>query len=184
MAMSDSTIPGPAAERYDTARRCAHHSRLPPGYPIPQPTSAWPAENISLLELYRDWLLSGGTSPNTVDQLYIPMAGNALGLNLKPHPQLDIDADLQRGLDYVKAKRLSTEWTNMCRNALGKFRRFMRQRRGEADVDLRPIDRAAILRRYCSNLPDWLVERLESYQRLMQRDWRPARLNSRIRRFW
>jgi len=178
--MSNDTSTASAAERYDNSRLYARNKRLPPGYLLPQPTSAWPAENVALLELYREWLLSSGTSPDVVNMLYIPMAGNGLGLNLKPHPQLDLDVDLERAMDYVKAKRLSAEWTDMCRNALEKFRCFLRQQRGYTDVVIQPLNRA----HYCTGLPDWLVEQLERYQRLMQRNWRPARLNQQIRRFW
>lgn len=167
-------------ERYDRALRGAHHSRLPPDYPVPQPTSAWPAENVALFERYREWLSSSGTSPNVLSQVYIPMAGHALGLNLKPHPQLDIDADLERALDYVEAKQMSAQWIKMCRNALEKFRLFLRQQRGQIEVVLRPLNRE----RYCAGIPDWVVEQLERYQHLKQPNWRPARLNEQITRFW
>lgn len=178
--MSDTPKPGPAAARYETARRHARHRRLPPDYPVPQPTTAWPAENVALLERYREWLLSGGASQAVIHTLYLPMAGHALGLNLKPHPQLDLDADLERALDYVKAKHLSAEWTNMCRVALEKFRLFLRQQRGQIELVLRPLNRE----RYCAGLPDWLIEQLERYQHLMQRHWRPARVNEQTLRFW
>jgi hypothetical protein len=62
-----------------------------------------------LLERYRDWLVSGGTSPFVVNQLYIPMAGHVLGLNLKPHSQIDLEADLARAMEYVQAKQLSAD---------------------------------------------------------------------------
>jgi site-specific recombinase XerD len=175
-----SAAPGSAATRYDSALHDARHERLPPGYPVPRPTAAWPAENVALLETYRDWLLGSGTSPYTIGHLYIPMAGHALGLNLKPHPQLDPDADLARAMDYIKAKHLSAEWTDMCRVALDKFRRLLRQQRGQIDIGIRPLNRA----RYCAGLPDWLVEQLRRFQHLMQRNWRPARLNQQIMRFW
>ena len=108
------------------------------------------------------------------------MAGNALGLNLKPHPEIDLDLDLERGLDYVRAKGMSDEWINMCRNALEKFRRFLRQERRQPKVVLQVPD----LTRYQAGLPDWLVEQLQRYQRLRQRNWRPARVNELTRRFW
>jgi site-specific recombinase XerD len=169
-----------AAERYDTNRLFSRDNRLPPGYTPPRPTAAWPAENVALLERYREWLLSGGASPKEVDHLYIPMAGHALGLNLKPHPQLDLDADIEQALDYVKAKQLSAEWTDMCRVALNKFRRFLRQERGLPPSPPSPPD----LSRQQEGLPAWLVEQLTRYQHLMQRNWRPARLDEQIRRFW
>jgi len=169
-----------AAERYDHALRGANARRQPLDYPLPQPTAAWPAENVALLELYRDWLLSSGMSLNVINQIYVPMAGHALGLNLKPHPQLDIDADLARALDYVKAKNLSPQWIKMCRNALEKFRRFLRQERGYTDIVIKPLNRD----RYHAGLPDWVIKQLERYQRLKQPNWRPARLNAQIMRFW
>jgi integrase/recombinase XerD len=178
MAMNAS--PASPAERYDRALRGAHHSRLPPDYPVPQPTSAWPAENVALLDRYHEWLSSSSTSENVLFQVYIPIAGHALGLNLKPHPQLDIDADLERALDYVEAKQTSAQWIKMCRNGLEKFRRFLRQERGQVEVALRPLNRE----RYCTGLPDWVVEQLERYQHLKQANWRRSRLNEQITRFW
>ena len=125
---------GPAAQRYDDCRRRSRDKRLPPGFKPPRLTRFWPPENVTLLETYREWLLGGGASPKEVNFLYIPMAGNALGLSLRPHAELDIEADLEPGLDYVKAKRFSAEWIHMCRVALERFRRFMRQQRGYPEV--------------------------------------------------
>jgi site-specific recombinase XerD len=178
--MSESTTTNPAAHRYDAARRRAHDDRLPPGYPLPQPTTAWPAENVALLERFRLWLLSSSTSLELVNVVYIPTAGNALGLNLKPHSQLDLDTDLERALDYVKAKTPSADWIKASRNALTKFRCFLRQERGCAGVTIESPN----LERYCAGLPGWLVEQIERYQHLRQVNWRPARINEQIVRFW
>jgi site-specific recombinase XerD len=169
-----------AAERYDAVRRRSRDGRLPPGYPTPRPTPDWPVDNVALLERYREWLLSGGASEQQTYLLYVPMAGNALGLNLKPHPEIDIDADLERGLDYVKAKCLSAEWIDMCRVALEKFRRFLRQERGLPE----PLPGPPDLTSYQEGLPHWLVEQLARYQRVQERNWRPARLSQQTRRFW
>lgn len=169
-----------AAERYDRALHGANARRQPLNYPVPQPTAAWPEENVALLELYRDWLLSSSLSLNVINQIYIPMAGHALGLNLKPHSQLDIDADVERSLDYVKAKQLSAEWIDMCRCALEKFRLFLRQQRGYTDVVIRPLNRD----HYHAGLPDWVIKELEQLQRIQQPNWRPARINEQIMRFW
>ncbi len=181
MAMNSEIITASAAARYDHSRKRTRNYRLPPDYPTPRPTAEWPIENVELLERYRTWLLSGGASPHVVAMLYIPMAGNALGLNLKPHPQLDLAADLELGLDYVKAKRLSDEWIDMNRVALEKLRHFMRQERGLVVPDLPP---APDLSRYHQGLPSWIIRELESYQHIRQRNWRSARLNSQILRFW
>ena len=72
-----------AAERYDDALRWGRmrrHKRLPPDCPVPQPSSAWPEENVALLERYQDWLWSSGTSRDVIEHVYIPMAGYALVL--------------------------------------------------------------------------------------------------------
>lgn len=169
-----------AAERYDCALHRAKDSRLPPNYPSPRPTLEWPGESIALLEQYRDWLVSGGMSPSVISQLYIPTAGHVLGLSLKPPAQLDLDADLNRVLDYLKAKRLSAEWIHNSGIALDKFRQFLRQQRGQFEVNLRPVGRD----RYVAGLPEWLVEQLDRYHHLMQSHWRPARSNEQSLCFW
>ena len=178
--MNPPHIATTVAERYDQAREYAHDGRLPPDAPQPQPTSAWPVENVRLLERFHDWLLSSGTSPFTVNLIYIPMAGHVLGLNLKPHTQLDLDIDLPRAFDFVKAKQLSAEWTNTCCNALAKFRLFLQQERGVAEV----AQRSPNLAHYQKGLPDWLCHELERYQHVMQTHWRPARAHEQVRRFW
>jgi len=131
-----------AAERYDQALQLARDSRLPRDYPAPRPTADWSPENIALLEQYRDWLVSGGLSPTVINVLYVPTAGHVLGLNLKPPAQLDLEVDLQRALDYIKAKQLSAEWTDNSRIALEKFRQFLRQQRGQVAIAVRPMGRA------------------------------------------
>ncbi|MBI5028893.1 MAG: tyrosine-type recombinase/integrase [Chloroflexi bacterium] len=168
------------AERYDQARHYARDDRLPPDAPHPQPTSAWPAENVRLLERYHAWLLSSGTSPSTVDFIYVPMAGHVLGLHLKPHAQLDLDLDLERALDYVKAKQVSAQWLKMCRNALAKFRLFLSQERGVIPTP----NCINSVKRYQQGLPAWLCRELERYQQVMQSHWRLARVNEQTRRFW
>jgi site-specific recombinase XerD len=181
MAMTEMTHS--AAERYDDALRWGRmrrHKRLPPDCPVPQPSSAWPEENVALLQRYQDWLWSSGTSRDVIEHVYIPMAGYALGLNLKPHSQIDLDLDLEKAMDYTRAKLSSAQWIKTCGNALIKFRRFLRQQRGQIEITLRPVN----YERYCTGLPDWLVEQLERYQHLAQRNWRPARLNQQITRFW
>lgn len=169
-----------AAERYDQALAYGHHRRFPPDAPRPQPTCAWPAENVALLERFREWVVGSGTGAAITNQLYIPMAGHVLGLALKPHPQLDLETDLERAIEYIQAKGLSAEWTQMCRCALNRFRRFLRQERGAGEITIRPFN----YERYGQGLPDWVVRALERYQHLMQPHWRPARLNEQITRFW
>lgn len=178
--MNTRKPPPTLAERYDLTLKWAHDKRVPPGIPQPQPTRCWPAENVRLFECYHEWLCGGGLSPYVIHHLYIPMAGHVLGLNLKPHAQLDLEHDLARAWDYVCAKQLSAEWTDMCRNALDKFRLFLRQQRGAVCVTLR----TGSIERYRAGLPEWLVVELERYQHLHQSHWRPGHLLEQIPRFW
>jgi len=168
------------AERYDRALRYGHEHRLSAETPRPQPTAAWPTENIALLERYQGWLLSGGASPPVVRILYILMAGHVLGLNLKPHTQLDLDADLAKATAYIQAKQPSAEWTKLCRNALAKFRRFLQHERGQVELKAQPY----APEQHTAGLPGWLIGELTRYQHLRQANWRPARLEENIRTFW
>jgi integrase/recombinase XerD len=168
------------AELYDNALAYARDGKLPPDAPRPRPTADWPRENLALLEQYRDWLVSGGASAFTIKLIYLVMAGHVLGLNLKPSADLDLDADLQKALDYVIAKQQSAEWTKVNRNALDKFRRFLRHQRGQLEIHVNTYDPRA----HTQRLPEWLVTELEHFQHLRERTWRPARLQDGIRRFW
>jgi site-specific recombinase XerD len=180
LAMTTRRSFASAAARYDAILRGAHHRRMPKNYPAPQPMSAWLPENVELLERYYQWLVSGGASLEATHHLYLPMAGHVLGLNPKPHSQLDLDVDLNRAIEYVQAKQLSQAWVHNCRNALDKFRRFLRQERGQHFVTFLPPNP----QRYCQGLPDWLIEQLERYLHVQERNWRPARVNQQAMRFW
>ena len=174
------TKPSSPAKMYDQALRYARDKRLPPDHPRPRPTSEWPLENIALLEEYCDWLLAGGASATVIRTIYLSVAGHVLGLNLKPHAQLDLDVDFQKAMDYLKAKQLSAEWTDICRNSLLKFRRFLSHRRGQIEIKVTPYEPE----RHTQGLPGWLARELERFQHVQQRNWRPARLEFQIRRFW
>lgn len=175
--MNDSTE---VAARYDHALQYGRDYRLPPDAPRPQPTLAWPPESIACLQRFATWVISSGTSEAITRHLYIPMAGHVLGLALKPPAELDLVTDLERATAYIAAKQLSAEWTQMCRCALDRFRRFLRQERGAAEITLRPLN----YMHYCEGLPAWLVAALARYQHLRQVNWRPARLHEQIVRFW
>lgn len=172
--------PSTPAEMYDRALHYARDKRLPKDYPKPRPTAEWPQENILLLEQFVEWLRSGGASPAVIRIVYLPMAGHVLGLALKPYPQLDLDADLQRGLDFIAAKQMNTQWSKNCRNAMLKFRRFLMHQRGQIEVKVTPYES----KRNTQGLPNWLVDELERFQHVQQRNWREARLEYQIRNFW
>lgn len=179
--MSPLRRPHSLAEHYDQTLHYTRDHRLPAGHPKPQPTSCWPAENIALYEQYRDWLLQGGASELASKTIYLPSAGHVLGLALKPHAELDLEADFQRALEYVIAKQSGKDWIKASRNGLNKFKRFLRLAHGLGEeTRITPFDSS----RVASGLPVWLVQELERYQRLMQRNWREARVEQNIRRFW
>lgn len=168
-----------AAARYDASLR---RQRRPasPDAPQPAPTTDWPPENVILLEKYREWLYANAFSRNCIEQLYIPMAGHALGLNCRPHDQIAL-TDLDKAMDYIYAKQASQQWTTTCRHALARFRNFLRHERGLVTVAFpKPID----VSRYQINLPAWLVQELTQLQHIQQTNWRPARIRGATLRFW
>lgn len=181
--MSQRDFPTTAVERYDKAlSRGRVLSPVPSGQPEPQPTAAWPAENVALLERYLAWLVEGGAAQSVIAYHRIPMAGHVLGLNLKPHDQLDLDADLEKAMTYIQAKELSAARELDYRHALNWFRRFLRQERGLVAVDTaQTFGNAA---RYQEGLPAWLLEQMEKYLQLRQANWRPARLATSTYQFW
>ncbi len=178
--MSPTKAAVTTTEIYDQALKYCRDFRIPPGTPQPCYTSAWIEENIAVLERYREWLESGGTSALVIRTYHLPMAGHVLGLNHKPSAQLDLDRDLQPALDYILAKGLSASWTKNCRNSLAKFRRFLLHERGQTESHITPYDPAP----HTEGLPAWLVEQLTRYQHVKQRNWREARIEEGIRRFW
>lgn len=167
-------------EIYDQALKYCRDQRLPPGTPQPGTTHTWLTENIAVLERYREWLSSGGTSSLVIRTYHIPMAGHALSLNHKPSSELDLDQDLQAAMDYILAKGHGPNWNKNCRNSLLKFRRFLLHERGQTECKITPYEPAT----HTEGLPAWLVEELYRLQRLQQRNWRPARLDENIHRFW
>jgi site-specific recombinase XerD len=168
-------------EIYDCALRYAHDKNLPPDAPRPHPIDAWPAGNFELYERYQAWLLEGGTSEIATRTIYLPIAGHVLGLNLKPHTEFDLDADLERAYAYVQAKGAGPDWLDACRHGISLFQRFLRLERGLGlPTACKPFDLAA----HSQGLPLWLVNELTRFQHIQQRNWRPERLESSIHRFW
>ncbi len=173
-----------AAERYDRAlRKGSKISPVPDSLPVPQPTTVWPPENVVLLEKYRTWLAAGGVAQSVIEQHRIPMAGHVLGLNLKPHAQLNLDEDLQKAMVYVSAKHKSASWTRNCRHSLTWFRRFLEMERDlfPSVFNDTPYGNAE---RYRAGLPDWLLTQLEKFLHLRQASWRPSRRAVSTYQFW
>jgi len=139
-------------------------------------------DHIALLESYFHWLVNSGVSQAVTETIHIPIAGHVLGLNLIPHPRLDLEKDLERAMAYISAKKMSSSWVKNCRRSLIKFRHFLRQQRGLPDLPRwgQPLD----LNRYHAGLPQWLLTEITRYQHLKQGNWRPSRMNDNARRFW
>jgi hypothetical protein len=185
MAMSaarskDSSLT--AADRYSAILYNRRKSRIPSGCAEPQPPAVWPAENVALLERYLTWLAEDGAGQTCIDLYYLPVAGHVLGLNLKPYPQLDLEQDLEHVILFAQAKQLSQRVLIMHQHALDRFRRFLRLEQGMAETS--HDYRLPNIARYHEGLPDWLVVHLTQYQHIRQANWRPARLNQAILKFW
>jgi len=165
---------------YDQALKYARSTRMPPGIPRPCYTREWLPENIAALERYVTWLSGGGTSAYVIRIIHIPMAGHILSLNHRPTTSLDLDNDLQKGMDYILSKRHGPFWTKNCRNSMRKFRRFLLHERGLVESNIHPYNPAL----HTAGLPAWLVELLTRYQHVKQRNWREARIEEGVRRFW
>lgn len=171
-----------AVAHYESVLKNGRKGKLPPGYPQPQPPSAWPEENVALFERYLAWLIADGAGHTCIMQYYIPMAGHVLGYHLQPHAQLNLERDLERALDFLRAKQVSERWLIMGQHALTRFRRFMQT---ERRLDAHPVTfKQANVAQYHEGLPVWLVEQLTQLQHIRQANWRPARLNQAILRFW
>jgi hypothetical protein len=160
------------AQRYDRSLRYARGKKV---LPSPLPTCYWSSENILFYEEYRAWLLQGGTCEYSVKTIYLPMAGHVLGLNIKPHAEIQLEVDLKRGLDYIQAKGVSRDWLKACQNGLNLFRKYLRWTRGLGEEQQHKSFDAT---QNASDLPVWLVTELKQYQSLMQRNWRAANRNS------
>ncbi len=181
--MNEITFATTAAKQYDRGlRRGRKFAPVPAGTPEPQPTTAWPPENVTLLERYRAWLVELGAATSVINHHRIPMAGHILGLNLKPHPQINLDSDLERAMTYVKAKKIREAGQKNFRHSLNWFRRFLRQERGLAEMEPEPVYGHA--ERYQTGLPDWLLVQLEQFLHLRQANWRPSRRAISTYQFW
>jgi integrase len=167
-------------EMYDQALKYSRDNQIPAGTPQPVYTKDWLPENIATLERYYEWLSTGGTSPYVTRIIHLPMAGHILGINLKPSIELDLDLDLEKGMDYIHAKQHGPFWTKNCRNSLRKFRRFLLNERGQVESHITLYDPTPDT----TDLPEWLIEQLNRLLRVQQRNWREARLDTSIRRFW
>ena len=176
------TFPTSAAERYDRSlRRSLARNSLPQGITVPKPTSAWPEENVALLERYREWLVAGGASTEVISQHRIPTAGTMLGLSMKLHSEICLDTDTERTLNYIKAKKKSKTWESNCAHSLRWFCRFLEKERGIVKFEPLKVGNVA---QFKVGLPDWLVNALTKLLHIRQANWRPTRMAQSTYRYW
>lgn len=176
------TFPTTAAVRYDRALgKSLKLNPLSPGTAVPQPTCVWPAENIVFLEQYRDWLVGIGAAEAVINQHRLPMAGHVLGLNLKPHGQLNLAGDFDKALCFVQARPTSESWKRNCRHSLDWFRRFVKEQRGLVIRDQFSFGDGT---RFQEGLPEWLIAQLTKYLHIRQANWRSSRLGQMTYQFW
>ncbi|HRQ42668.1 MAG TPA: tyrosine-type recombinase/integrase [Chloroflexota bacterium] len=181
--MSESrTFPTTAAVRYDRAlHKSLKLNPPPPDVAVPQPTLAWPPENVALLERYRVWLVGIGAAEAVINQHRIPMAGHVLGLNLKPHGQLNLREDFDQAMCFVQARQIGEGWQRNGRHSLDWFHRFLQEERGLVVTD-KPL--FGDVSRYQTGLPEWLIEQLTKQLHIRQANWRPSRLAQATYQFW
>lgn len=154
---------------------------LPADAARPQPSSQWPEENRQLYEKYRAWLLEGGGGISSVNNVYMPIAGHILGLNTISYRQMDLVKDFEKVLEFVRARGASPFRLKMARITSEKFKRFVRLELGLGEAPkFKPFEQE----HYTKGLPTWLALELESYQRSLQRNWRPARVMANLQSFW
>lgn len=103
---------------------------------------------------------------------------------MQPHTTLDLEAGFKPVLDYLQAKQVSQRWLKMAHHAFNRFRRFLHQERGVAQLPDTLQDLTPRLKRYQAGLPGWLVHQLCQYQQIRQANWRPSRLKGAIINFW
>lgn len=178
--MSPSKVAVTPCEIYDQALKYSRDFRVPPGVAQPGYTATWLSENIAVLERFVAWLNGGGTSWAVTRTYHIPMAGHVLSLNHKPSDQLDLENDLAIALTYILAKQHGACWNKICRNSLAKFHRFLLHERGQVESRKTRYDPVP----HTEDLPRWLIDNLLRFQHIQERNWREARIEENIRRFW
>jgi integrase/recombinase XerD len=171
-----------AAERYDRAlHKSLKMNPAPEGTVVPRPSCEWPEENVTLLEKYRNWLVAIGASTAVINQHRIPLAGTMLGLALKPHSQLCLDADTVRARVYIESKQKSAMWQRNCDHSLTWFCRFLKEERGMVIIDKAKF---GDVERYKKGLPEWLIKSLTRFLHLRQANWRKSRMAQSTYHFW
>jgi site-specific recombinase XerD len=109
------------------------------------------------------------------------MAGYVLGLNLKPHCQLNLREDLDKAICFIQAKQPSQPYQRNCQHSLDWFRRFLKMERGLVILDKVSFGDEE---RYKVDLPHWLIKQLTKYLHIRQANWRPSRLAQATYQFW
>ncbi len=168
--------------RASMTRRCntATTSACRPMLPARSPPPPGLPENVALLERYRRLAFrrrrqpAWSSAPSTS-----PWPGTSWGWP-QAHPQLDLETDLQPAMDYIHAKGVGPDWTEICRNCAGQVPPLPAARARPGRAQAPPYEpRAAYPGLAC--LAGGGADPLPAP---LQRNWRAARLEENIRRFW
>ena len=82
-----------AVALYQRSLRYSRKDRLPADYPLPQPPSVWPPENVALLHEYHAWLIADNAGLNgAVWVQRIEEAEGPMGLNAATGEMVDLIA--------------------------------------------------------------------------------------------
>lgn len=179
--MQSNIIGENIARTYDGILNRARDRRLKDETAKPLPTKFWLDENIGYLEKYVRWLIDGGACEQSTKTIYLPMAGHVLGLNIKPYRDIAPEQDLQKALDYVRAKGAGKDWIKACQYGLKKFENFMKIERGEK-VSTNQIEQECTGN--TKDLPSWLLKELKKFHEYQSHNWRNSRIKQNSNSFW
>jgi len=141
--------------------------------------SEWAAGNREFYHRFLLWLRQGGYQPTTIRQ-YGTAVRVAFGLLDKPHGQIDLQTDLARVRDHLRARPVNTAMHGVYCNGLDKFAQYLRVSRGLSAWE---TNRRALLQvnwdYYLKSLPAWLAEDVKVYVAHRRKNWKPSEQHHR-----
>jgi len=166
-----------------TGQRKYHHKNVPAPHPSIKPWQQWPPENRTFFDAFRAWLQTGGYSQSALGA-YGAAVRMALGLLDKPWQAIEPETDLARVYEHLESRSLTPKTRQPYTRGLKKLVEFLNIHIQPAPPHRpRPLERGVCLQTdpeinwgyYFRSLPEWLVEDIKAYLRLIGRNWRPER---------